>query len=446
MATGADTIAAIATARGEAGIGVVRVSGPAVPAIATTLLGRPPQPRHAHFHALRDADGELIDQGLLLYFPAPHSYTGEAVLELHTHGSAVVLDLVLRRVCALGARLAGPGQFSERAFLNGKLDLAQAEAVADLIGAHSEQAARAAVRSLQGVFSERVQVLLEDLGALRAHVEAAIDFPEEEIDFLADPAIAEKLTRLRHDLDTLLAEARSGVRLADGLDVVITGRPNVGKSSLLNALAGEDRAIVTATAGTTRDTLHASLDLDGVSIELVDTAGLREGTDAIEREGVRRARAQMQRADLVLLVTEAGHEQADQTLLADVPEGTARLVVVNKIDLSAADQPEHADAACIRVSAKHGDGLPALRQHLRRLAGTEAGHQGSFSARRRHVLALEATAAHMAAVDSELHASRAGELLAEELRQAQQSLGEVTGVTYPDDLLGRIFSSFCIGK
>lgn len=448
MTSTEDTIAAIATAPGEGGVGVVRVSGPAVPRIAQVLLGRDPQPRHAHYTRLHDADGEVIDQGLLLYFPAPHSYTGEAVLELQTHGSTVVLDMVLRRVCALGARLARPGQFSERAFLNGRLDLAQAEAVADLIGARSERAARAATRSLQGVFSARVEDLLAALTRLRVHIEAAIDFPEEEIDFLADPIIGNQLTALKQDLATLMAEARRGLRLADGLSVVIVGRPNVGKSSLLNVLAGEDRAIVTATAGTTRDVLREVLNLDGVAMELVDTAGLRESEDDIEREGVRRARAQLAHADLALLVTDAAHAQADQQLLASLPVGTPRLVIINKIDLddAHAHEAERDGHPWLWLSAKSGAGLDLLRTCLRRLAGADGDEGGAFSARRRHVQALERTAGHLTVADSALRELQAGELAAEELRLAQQSLGEVTGAFYPDDLLGAIFSSFCIGK
>ncbi len=444
-----DTIAAIATAPGAAGVGVVRVSGPRAAVIACTLLGREPVPRHAHFASLRAADGEVVDHGLLLLFPAPHSYTGEHVLELQAHGSAVVLDRLLRRVCALGARPARPGEFSERAFLNGKLDLAQAEAVADLIAARSESAARAAVRSLQGQFSQRVEALLEALTALRVHIEAAIDFPEEEIDFLADPVIGTRLDALRGDLDTLLAEARRGLRLADGLSVAIVGRPNVGKSSLLNALAGDERAIVTAIAGTTRDALREMLDIDGVTLEMIDTAGLRDTGDEVEREGVRRARTHLARADLALLVTEAEHAEADLALLADLPATTPRLVIVNKVDLAAGTaRAETRDGVdWLWLSARTGTGLDALRARLKHLAGAdEAAAGGTFSARRRHVLALERTRARLDAADRSLRDTRAGELAAEELHQAQQALGEITGAFCPDDLLGAIFSSFCIGK
>ncbi|HEX7340212.1 MAG TPA: tRNA uridine-5-carboxymethylaminomethyl(34) synthesis GTPase MnmE [Rhodanobacteraceae bacterium] len=446
--TTTDTIAAIATARGAAGVGVVRVSGPLAPAIAATLLGREPTPRHAHFATWRDAAGDVIDRGLLLYFPAPHSYTGEAVLELQGHGSRVTLDAALERVCELGARLAGPGQFSERAFLNGKLDLAQTEAIADLIAARSRQAARAAVRSLEGVFSRRVDALLHDLIRLRVYIEAAMDFPEEEIDFLADPAIGQGLMKLESALAELAREARRGVRLADGLSVAIVGRPNAGKSSLLNALSGSDRAIVTDVAGTTRDALRELVDIDGVALELIDTAGLRDTDDTVEREGVRRARTHLAQADLVLLVTDDAGAQADLALLAELPATTPRLVLINKIDV--AGTAPHADVRngvdWLWLSARTGTGLDALRDMLRRLAGADATEGGAFSARRRHLEALARTAAHVTAASEALATTHAGELAAEELRQAQQDLGEITGAFYPDDLLGAIFSTFCIGK
>jgi tRNA modification GTPase len=442
-----DTIAAIASAPGAAGIGVVRVSGPRVAAIAQALLGRAPQPRHAHLAAFHDGDGALIGRGLLLHFPAPHSYTGEHVLELQGHGSAVLLDLLLRRVCALGARLAQPGEFTERAFLNGKLDLAQAEAVADLIAARSEAGARAALRSLDGAFSQRVHALLEALIALRVHVEAALDFPEEEIDFLADPAIARQLEALRTQLAELLLETRRGVRLVDGLRVAIVGRPNAGKSSLLNALAQSERAIVTSIAGTTRDVLRETVSLDGVVLELADTAGLRDTEDEIEREGVRRARGELARADLALLVTDAAHAETDLALLAELPATVARLVLVNKIDLDAAPSREDTRAGLLHlwISARTGEGLDRLRAELRARAGAGSG-EGAFSARRRHVEALERVQAHLDHAAGQLAATRAGELAAEDLRRAQHALGEITGSYTSDDLLGAIFGSFCIGK
>jgi tRNA modification GTPase len=442
-----DTIAAIASAPGAAGVGIVRVSGPHVPAIAHALFGRSPEPRHAHFAAFRDASGQLIDRGLLLYFPAPASYTGEHVLELQGHGSAVLLDTLLRRVCELGARLARPGEFTERAFLNGKLDLAQAEAVADLIAARSQAGARAALQSMEGVFSRKVEALLQSLIALRVHIEAAIDFPEEEIDFLADPAIAQQLTTLRAKLDDLLREAQRGVRLNDGLRVAIVGRPNAGKSSLLNALAGSDRAIVTDIAGTTRDVLRESISLDGITLELADTAGLRDTHDPVEREGVRRAHGERERADVVILVTDAQHADADLAWLRDLPPAVERIVVVNKIDLDTvtAHVEQRTDAHWLWLSVKTGVGLDALRERLKQLAGAGSG-EGAFSARRRHVLALEQVSGHLARTAHVLAVTHAGELAAEELRQAQHALGEITGTYSSDDLLGAIFSSFCIGK
>jgi tRNA modification GTPase len=442
-----DTIAAIASAPGASGIGVVRVSGPRVPAIARTLLGGEPSPRHAHFAAFRDAHDALIDRGLLLYFPAPASYTGEHVLELQGHGSAVLLDALLRRVCELGARLARPGEFTERAFLNGKLDLAQAEAVADLIAARSQAGARAALQSMEGVFSRKIDALLQALISLRVHIEAAIDFPEEEIDFLADPAIAHKLQALRSQLADLLREAQRGVRLNDGLRVAIVGRPNAGKSSLLNALAGSERAIVTDIAGTTRDVLRENITLDGIALELADTAGLRDTHDPVEREGVRRAHSERERADAVLLVTDAHHVDADLAWLQDLPPSVERIIAINKIDLDAtgAHDEERNGAAWLWLSVKTGEGLEALRQKLKQLAGAGSG-EGAFSARRRHVLALEQVTELLGRTAQVLADTHAGELAAEELRQAQHALGEITGTYTSDDLLGAIFSSFCIGK
>jgi len=442
-----DTIAAIASAPGAAGVGVLRVSGPAVPCIAAELFGRDPDPRRAHFAAFRERDGELIDRGLLLYFPAPASYTGEHVLELQGHGSPVLLDALLRRVCSIGARLARPGEFTERAFLNGKLDLAQAEAVADLIAARSQAGARAALRSMEGVFSRKVHDLLQSLIALRVHIEAAIDFPEEEIDFLADPVIGEQLAALRANMQALLVETRRGVRLNDGITVAIVGRPNVGKSSLLNALAGAERAIVTDIAGTTRDVLREAIHIDGVSLELADTAGLRESDDVVEREGIRRARAQLERCDVAILVTDEDRAVHDLSFFEGTPAHAARIVVVNKIDLGSerahAEKSDEYDR--LWLSVRTGEGLGALRDMLRGLATAGAG-DGAFSARRRHVVALEQVEAHLALTSDALHGAHAGELAAEELRHAQQVLGEVTGAYSSDDLLGAIFSSFCIGK
>lgn len=443
----ADTIAAIATASGAAGIGVLRVSGANAPAIARAMLGAEPAPRHAHLAAFRDSDGAVIDRGLLLHFPQPNSFTGEHVVELQTHGSPVVLQLLLRRVCELGARPARAGEFSERAFLNGKLDLAQAEAVADLIASQSEAAARAAMRSLDGAFSQRVAELLRGLVDLRVHIEAAIDFPEEEIDFLAAPDLRTRLDAVSERLSHLLAETRRGVRLADGLHVAIVGRPNAGKSSLLNALAAQDRAIVTPIAGTTRDILRESIQVDGVVLTLADTAGLRDSDDPVEREGIRRARDELERADVALLVTDAMHLPADLELLGPLQSGQTRLLIRNKIDVAGVPpfRAQTGQGVRIDLSARTGAGLDLLRAELKHLAGGD-GAAGAFSARARHVVALEKVAAHLAAAELALTEQRAGELAAEELRDAQHELGELTGEFTSDDLLGAIFSSFCIGK
>ncbi|WP_313919471.1 tRNA uridine-5-carboxymethylaminomethyl(34) synthesis GTPase MnmE [Tahibacter sp.] len=451
MTANAETIAAIATAPGAGGIGVLRVSGATATAIATTLLGRAPRPRHAHYCAFRDGTRALIDRGILLHFPLPNSFTGEDVVELQTHGSPVVLNLLLRRVCELGARPARAGEFSERAYLNGKLDLAQAEAIADLIASQSEAAARAALRSLDGVFSARVKHLLGNLVDLRVYIEAAIDFPEEEIDFLATPELRARLDGVSEELSALLAETRRGVRLADGLHVVIAGRPNAGKSSLLNALAAQDRAIVTPIAGTTRDVLRENIQLDGVLLTLVDTAGLRDSTDIVEREGMRRARNELERADVALLVTDTGDLTEDIALLGPAQSGQTRIVVCNKIDLTPGATSSRTDSkAGIRIdlSARTGEGLDLLRKELKGLASGGSGDDshGAFSARTRHVVALERVAAHLAAAEFALVVQHAGELAAEELRHAQRDLGELTGEFSSDDLLGAIFSSFCIGK
>ena len=449
MAQPTDTIAAIATASGAGAIGIVRVSGPQARAIAQALSGKRLRPRTMRLCALRDAGGRLLDQALVLLFAGPHSATGEDVLELHAHGSPVVLNLLLARSLELGARAARPGEFTERAFLNGKLDLVQAEAVADLIASDSAAAARAASRSFEGDFSREVRKLLDALVHLRAWLEAALDFPEEEIDFLSAPQLTADLAALQAQLAELLAAARRGVVLRDGLHVVIVGRPNTGKSSLLNALAQSDRAIVTAIPGTTRDLLREGINVDGIVLTLVDTAGLRESGDLVEREGMRRARAELARADVAILVTDSGHAAADMALLEDCAEAAARLIVHNKIDVSGESaRVERAAGNEIHmyISAQRGDGLADLRTELARLGGRGDGAQGAFSARARHVDALERVADHLRAADTALRLDHAGELAAEELRQAQRALGEITGDYTTDDLLGAIFSTFCIGK
>jgi tRNA modification GTPase len=443
------TIAAVATPPGRGGIGIVRISGSATRHIAAGVLGKLPSPRHASFANFLDAASQPIDQGLAIFFPAPHSFTGEDVLELHGHGGPVVLDMLLQRTLELGARLARPGEFSERAFLNGKLDLAQAEAVADLIEAGSETAARSALRSLEGRFSQRVHALVEGLTRLRLYVEAAIDFPEEEIDFLADERVTQELDVLAQDVEKLLASTQQGVLLHDGMTVVLAGPPNAGKSSLLNALAARDTAIVSAIPGTTRDVLRERIHIDGMPLHIVDTAGLRESRDEIESEGIRRAREQMARADRVLLVLDdSSHDSLLAKVLQHVPAKLPRSVIRNKIDLTgrAAGATKKADEIEIAVSAKNGDGLDELRQHLKECMGFQPVGEGAFMARRRHLDAIRRAQACLVQGKARLLESRAGELLAEELRLAQQALSEITGEFTPEDLLGRIFSSFCIGK
>jgi tRNA modification GTPase len=448
--TSPETIAAIATPPGRGGIGVVRLSGPATRRIAEAVLGRLPRPRHATVARFLDAAGQSLDQGLALFFPAPHSFTGEDVLELHGHGGPVVLDMLLARVLALGARVARPGEFSERAFLNGKLDLAQAEAVADLIEAGTEAAARSALRSLEGEFSRRVQALVEALAQLRTYVEAALDFPEEEIDFLADERLVQELGTLARACAALLASTRQGVLLRDGMTVVLAGPPNAGKSSLLNALAQTEVAIVSPVPGTTRDVLRERIHLDGMPLHVIDTAGLRQTRDAIESEGIRRARAQMARADRVLLVVDdsAWDERAIQEALSLLPEDLPCTRIRNKIDLSGRPSGAIQTAAGIEIalSAKTGAGIDDLRRHLKECMGLQPAGEGTFLARRRHLDAIGRAQHHIARGQRCLQDRRAGELVAEELRLAQQALSEITGEFTPEDLLARIFSSFCIGK
>lgn len=445
-----DTIGAVATPAGYGGIGVVRVSGPAVRQVAQSLIGELPSPRFARYCAFRDAARQPIDHGIALYFPGPRSYTGEDVLELHGHGGPVVMDMLLRRVLELGARLARPGEFSERAFLNGKLDLAQAEAVADLIESSSESAARSALRSLDGKFSQWVQQNVEQLIALRTYIEAAIDFPEEEIDFLADEKIAGQLAAIAEGLNTLSEATRQGCLLHDGMTVVLAGPPNAGKSSLLNALSQQDSAIVSTIPGTTRDVLRERIDIDGMPLHVLDTAGLREGGDALEAEGMRRARAAMERSDRTLLVID--DSSVDDTvlegLLEQLPARLSVTIIRNKIDLTgrAMGAQETHGRSEVALSAKTGDGLDELREHLKGCMGFRAAGEGSFIARRRHLDAIRRARDHVQAGYRCLARTRAGELAAEELRLAQQALNEVTGEFTSEDLLRRIFASFCIGK
>lgn len=450
-----ETIAAIATAPGRGGVGIVRVSGPLAESVSLAICGRKLQPRHARYGSFLDDNEQPMDEGIALYFPGPASFTGEDVLELHGHGGPVLLDMLLRRCVQLGARLARPGEFSERAFLNDKLDLAQAEAIADLIEASSEQAARNALRSLQGEFSRHVHRLTEQLIELRIHVEAAIDFPEEEIDFLADGQILEKLQQVHRQLQEVLRQAGQGALLRDGMNVVIAGRPNAGKSSLLNALAGHEAAIVTDIAGTTRDTLREHIHIDGMPLHITDTAGLRQTTDQVERIGVQRALKAIDEADRILLVVDSSSDEAAEPFslwpefLEQVPPAGKITLIRNKIDLSgeAESSENFADGhSCIRLSAKQGQGVELLREHLKSCMGFQQTSESTFSARRRHLQALQRADHSLSRGYQQLVHNRAGELLAEELREAQRALGEITGEFTADDLLGRIFSSFCIGK
>lgn len=445
-----DTIVAIASPAGRGAVGLIRVSGPEVPIIATALLGALPTPRCAQLAKFKDGDGETLDQGLALYFPAPASFTGEHVLELQGHGGVVVLDSLLRRVLELGARLARAGEFSERAFLNGKMDVAQAEAVADLIDAGSTAAARAAARSMQGEFSARIETLRSQLTELRAYVEAAIDFPDEDIDFLQGNALRGRLSEIFTAFESIQAAANQGALLREGLTVVIAGKPNAGKSSLLNRLVGDDVAIVTDIPGTTRDPLRHSVHIDGLPITLIDTAGLRQATDAVEAEGVRRARVEISRADHLLYVLDASEAEAQfdpatEELWRESALPTTFLV--NKIDLVGrpAEVQQHGNATHIYLSALTGSGLELLKDHLKRGAGYH-GEAGALSARRRHLDALSRAHVLVKKSAATLASTRALELFAEDLRLAQQVLGEITGEFTSDDLLGEIFGSFCIGK
>lgn len=439
-----DTIAAIATAPGRGGIGVVRVSGAGLVAFALALCGRAPRPRTAHFTRFLDEQERAIDEGVLLYFAAPASFTGEDVLELQGHGGPVVMQMLLERCLQLGARLAEPGEFTRRAFLNGKLDLAQAEGVADLIEASTAAAARSAVRSLSGQFSEEVHRITDALIDLRMLVEATLDFPEEEIDFLERARAMPRLESIRESLEGVLDRARQGALLRSGLNVVLVGAPNVGKSSLLNQLAGEERAIVTDIAGTTRDALRETIQIEGIPLHIIDTAGLRETEDRVERIGIERTWREIARADVILHLVEAG-VTADGDLDARLPQGVERIVVANKIDLAGLPpgRVEAGGRVRLQVSARSGEGVELVRQELLRIAGWHAHGEDVILARERHLLALREALGHVEAAGTQLGAL---ELFAEELRLAQEELGTITGEFSADDLLGVIFSRFCIGK
>lgn len=443
-----ETIAAVATPPGRGGVGIIRISGPKTPALAQALLGFLPKPRFAEYCVFQDQNGAAIDRGLALYFPKPNSFTGEDVLELHGHGGPIILDCLLRRILELDARLARPGEFSERAFLNDKLDLVQAEAIADLIDACSEQAARAAVRSLQGDFSKQIQQLVATLIHLRMHVESAIDFPEEEIDFLTEGKISEQLSALLQQLQALQATAQQGSLLREGMTVVLAGAPNAGKSSLLNALSGRDVAIVTELPGTTRDVLRNALQIDGLPLHVIDTAGLRDSVDPVEQEGIRRAMLEINNADQILLVTDGTTNNSDPSPFYTTILQKNFILIRNKIDLlgeTPALQHENGTPV-ISLSAKTGAGVSLLREYLKSCMGFQANLEGGFTARRRHLEALTRTEHALMNGQQQLANSRAGELLAEDLRQAQVALSEITGEFTSDDLLGNIFASFCIGK
>jgi tRNA modification GTPase len=444
-----DTIVAVASPAGRGAVGVIRVSGPQVPQIADGILGALPAPRRAQFSKFFDARGRSLDEGLALYFPSPASYTGEHVLELQGHGGALVVDMLLKRLLELGCRMARPGEFSERAYLNGKMDIAQAEAIADLIDAGTTAAARAAVRSMQGEFSVRVADLKDRITALRTYVEAAIDFPDEEVDFLSGDALRGRLAAVFGAFESITAAAQQGALLREGLHVVIAGKPNAGKSSLLNKLAQDEVAIVTDVPGTTRDVLRRQVHLDGLPVNLIDTAGLRRTVDVVEAEGVRRARSEIAKADRVLYVLDAAGPP-DAAEFEQLPPEVPVTLIFNKIDLSGTSPRFEAGDATqpprVYLSALNGAGLDLLRAHLKESAGYQDSESGTFSARRRHLDALRRARGHAQDAADVLNETRAFELFAEDLRLAQQALGEITGEFTSEDLLGEIFSSFCIGK
>ncbi len=441
-----DIIAAVATAPGRGGIGIIRISGKNLPEFAAGLIAHPLEARRARLTPFLDAGGAPIDEGIVLFFPAPHSYTGEDVLELHGHGGSAVLQLLLQRCVNLGARQARPGEFTERAYLNGRMDLAQAEGVADLIEASSKHAARAALRSLQGDFSVLIQTLIKKLIRLRTLLEATLDFPEEEIDAPTRARIAEQLSSIQQQTQTVLEATRQGILLRDGLHVVLVGAPNVGKSSLLNRLAGEDIAIVTNVPGTTRDALREQVDLDGLTVHFIDTAGLRDSDDAVERIGMRRTWEMVAKADLALVIEDAsGSIKGGESALEKLPESLKQIRVMNKADLIAKNPAREVSARGQRIwlSAKTGDGLDLLKQSIREHAGWRPAGEGLFTARGRHVEALLVAQRYLGAASGEIGRI---ELCAEELRLAQEALGRITGEFTADDLLGEIFSTFCIGK
>ncbi len=455
-----ETIAAQATAPGRGGVGIIRVSGPAAATVAQVILQKVPAIRNAEYLPFLDRNQQTLDQGIALFFKGPYSFTGEDVLELQGHGGPVILDMLLKEILALPqVRMAKPGEFSEQAFLNDKLDLTQAEAIADLINSSSEQAARCALHSLQGDFSKLVHQLVEDVIHLRMYVEAAIDFPEEEIDFLADEKIVNDLKKLINKVTDVRQQAQQGSIIREGMRVVIAGRPNAGKSSLLNALSGKDSAIVTDIAGTTRDVLSEQIHIDGMPLHIIDTAGLRDSTDKVEQIGIERAWQEIDQADRVLLMLDASeqHSQDPQQQWPEffdkLPDNIGLTLIRNKADINQENtgystiktSSEQAQAV-ITLSAKTGDGVDSLKEHLKTIMGYQGSTEGGFMARRRHLVALDNTHQHLLIGLEQLEAYVAGEILAEELRICQQELDQITGEFTSDDLLGKIFSSFCIGK
>jgi tRNA modification GTPase len=449
-----DTIVAIATPPGRGGVGIIRVSGPKSQDIAKAIVGSVPKPRYANYCPFKDDSENTIDEGLAIYFEGPNSFTGEDVLELQGHGGPVVLDFVLKRCIELGARTARPGEFSERAFLNDKMDLTQAEAIADLIDSASEQAARCAVRSLQGAFSKRIHELVSSLIQLRIYVEAAIDFPEEEIDFLSDGKVEKDMRSVMDNLSNVMQEANQGTLLREGMTVVIAGRPNAGKSSLLNSLSGRDTAIVTHIAGTTRDVLREHIHIDGMPLHIIDTAGLRDAPDEVERIGIQRAWDEIEQADRVLLVVDGTETNASAPhdiwpdFVDKLPHPERITVIRNKADLTGETSgiSNDAQSPVVRIAAKDGSGIQELRDHLKTIMGYNAASEGGFIARRRHIEALTKASNSLDCGLDQLLGASAGELLAEDLRMAQNALSEITGEFSSDDLLGKIFGSFCIGK
>ena len=451
-----DTICAVATPAGKGGVSIVRVSGEKTRHIAEKIIGFIPKPRFAHYGSFYSAKKEIIDTGITLYFTGPNSFTGEDVLEFQAHGGPFLIDILLNEILSLGTRLARPGEFSERAFLNNKIDLAQAEAIADLIDSNSTQASKYALRSLQGEFSILINQLVTSITELRIYVEAAIDFPEEEVDFLSTGNVRERLSLIQKELNAVLAQAKQGRILKEGLTVVIAGQPNAGKSSLLNILSGQSSAIVTHVAGTTRDTLKEHINIDGMPLHIIDTAGLRISDDIVEQEGIRRAWKEIKEADQILLVVDSSQKQAIQSnelwqqLSNELPNLDNLSIIKNKIDLNS-EQPSlnHDDTSgltTISLSAKQQLGIDLLRNHLKACAGFNATEEGGFIARRRHLDALLRGQSALATAMIQLTTHQAGELVAEDLREAQEALSEITGKFTSDDLLGEIFSSFCIGK